>query len=118
MAHVLVVDDDPRVLALLRDALGTAGHDVTTAEDGAAGLRAYAARRPDVLITDLIMPKRSGIDLVFAVRRRDPAAVIIAISGVGESFLQAGMAVGIARVFTKPFDVRDVVAAVVELSRA
>jgi CheY-like chemotaxis protein len=116
MARVLVVEDDPGLLVVLHDALEIAGHEVTTANDGAEALRLYRADPPDVIVTDLLMPRRSGFELVSAVRRTDPRAAIIAISGVRGQFLAAGKAAGVSRVFAKPFDTKDVVAAVAALA--
>jgi YesN/AraC family two-component response regulator len=61
------------------------------------------------------MPKRSGIELVFAVLQRDPDAKIIAISGVHGGFLEGGIAVGVKHVFTKPFELSRLLAAVRDL---
>ena len=116
MAVVLVVDDEAAILDLLREALEQAGHRVVTADDGREGLRAYHAERPDVVITDIFMPRRSGIDLVLQLGREHPMPKIIAMSGVaGQGFLDAAREANVARSFLKPFDVREVVRAVNEL---
>jgi CheY-like chemotaxis protein len=111
----MVVDDDPHLLSLLVEALETVGYEVVSAGDGAEALRLYQTHRPDVLITDVLMPKRSGIELVLAVLRADPAARIIAISGIHGGFLEAGIAVGVKHVFTKPFELGKLLAAVSDL---
>jgi two-component system response regulator (stage 0 sporulation protein F) len=117
MAVVLVVDDEADIRELLREALEQAGHRVVTADDGREGLRAYHAERPDVVITDIFMPRRSGIELVLQLGREHPVPKIIAISGVaGKGFLDAAREANVARSFMKPFDVRDVVRAVTELA--
>jgi CheY-like chemotaxis protein len=82
MAVVLVVDDEPVVPSFVRNAPGGAGHRVVTADDGREGLRAFHANRPDVVITDIFMPVRSGIDLVLELARLQPVPKIIAMSGV------------------------------------
>ena len=117
MAVVLVIDDEADICALLREALEREGHEVLTAYDGRAGLQLYQAHRPAVVITDVFMPRRSGIDLVLELGRMDPPPRMIAISGVaGSSFLEAAREANVARTFVKPFDVREVVRAVRELT--
>ena len=80
-------------------------------------MQLYQAHRPALVITDVFMPRRSGIDLVFELARMDTPPKIIAISGVtGRSFLEAAREANVARTFVKPFDVREVVRAVRELT--
>jgi len=117
MAVVLVIDDEVEICTLLREALEHEGHEVLTAHDGRAGMQLYQAHRPALVITDVFMPRRSGIDLVFELARMDTPPKIIAISGVtGRSFLEAAREANVARTFVKPFDVREVVRAVRELT--
>ena len=98
---------------MLREALEQAGHRVVTADDGREGLRVYRAQQPDLVITDIFMPGRSGIDLVRELGRMAPPPRMIAISGVaGQDFLDAAGEVHVARTFTKPFNVNDLVQAV------
>jgi len=117
MAVVLVIDDEADIRALLREALERDGHEVLTARDGRDGLQVYQERRPAVVITDVFMPRRSGIDLVLELARTDTPPKIIAISGVtGSTFLEAAREANVARTFVKPFDVREVMRAVRELT--
>jgi CheY-like chemotaxis protein len=117
MAVVRVVDDEAVMRSLLRDALEAAGHRVITADDGREGLRAFHAHHPDVVITDIFMPGRSGIDLVLELSRLHPVPKVIAMSGVaGQGFLEASREASVARTFVKPFDVRAVLSAVAELT--
>lgn len=117
MAVVLVIDDEPDICAILREALEREGHEVLTARDGRDGMQLYQAHRPAVVITDVFMPRRSGIDLVLELARTDAPPKVIAISGVtGSSFLEAAREANVARTFVKPFDVREVVRAVRELT--
>jgi CheY-like chemotaxis protein len=116
MPSVLIVDDDTEVRKLLRESFEEAGFDVDMASDGAEGLAKYRARRADVVVTDILMPKRSGIELVSTLLREDRYVQIIAMSGVvGERFLEAGMEFGVKRVFAKPVNVDDLVTAAREL---
>ncbi len=81
MTRVLLVDDDSIVLDTLTQILEAAGYDVQPANGGAQGLQSYQARRPDVVITDVIMPEMDGIEFIQRLRDIDPGAKIIAISG-------------------------------------
>ena len=117
MAVILVIDDEADICALLREALERDGHEVLTARDGRDGMQVYQAHRPAVVITDVFMPRRSGIDLVLELGRADPPPKMIAMSGVaGSSFLEAAREANVARTFVKPFDVREIVRAVRELT--
>jgi CheY-like chemotaxis protein len=119
MAFVLVVDDEEPIRDILREALESVGHRVMTASDGREALRLYTTHRPDVVITDILMPRRSGIDLVLELRRVSPPPKVIAISGVtGKAFLDAAREANVARTFVKPFDVMEVVRVVTELAAA
>ena len=81
MASILVVDDDELFGAVVCRALREAGHVVEDAVDGAQALRAIQAETPDLLITDILMPNRDGIELIAAVRQDHPDVRILAISG-------------------------------------
>ena len=117
MALVLVVDDEEDIREILREALERAWHQVLTAKDGRDALLVYNAQHPAVVITDILMPRRSGIDVVLELNRQSPRPKVIAISGVtGKSFLEAAHEVSVARSFVKPFDVREIVRAVNELA--
>jgi CheY-like chemotaxis protein len=119
MALVLVVDDEEPIRDILREALESVGHRVMTANDGREALRLYQARRPNVVVTDIVMPRRSGIDLVLELSRLSPSPVVIAISGVtGKAFLDAACEANVSRTFVKPFDVMEVVRAVTQLAGA
>jgi CheY-like chemotaxis protein len=118
MALVLVVDDEEPIRDILREALENAGHTVLTANDGREALRLYHAQQPDVVITDIVMPRRSGIDLVLELSRLTPRPTVIAISGLtGKAFLDAAHEAHVARTFVKPFDVTVVAQTVSELAR-
>jgi CheY-like chemotaxis protein len=86
---VLVVDDDEALLEIVRITLSSEGFRVGTARNGVEGLKAYDAAKPDLVITDLVMPEAEGIETILALRRRDPQVRIIAMSG-GSSVGPAG----------------------------
>ena len=70
MALILVVDDEPDLLALLVDQVSSLGYDVVAARDGAEGLRLALDRRPDVILTDVIMPYMDGPEMLDRLRSR------------------------------------------------
>ena len=76
MARVLVVDDEPDILALLRFKLEAAGHDVLAAPDGEAGLAAAREHLPDVVLADWMMPRMTGVEMLARIRA-DPATATI-----------------------------------------
>ena len=117
MALILVVDDEREIRALLQEALEQAGHQVLTASDGREAVRVFQEHRPVLVITDIVMPRRSGIDLVLELSRAVPPPKMIAMSGVtGPRFLEASRETNVARTFVKPFDVREVIRAVADLT--
>jgi CheY-like chemotaxis protein len=126
MANILVVDDEIEVGAVIRRVLERAGFAVTVVNNAAAALEAVAAQPPDVVITDVIMPKVHGVELIKIVRERYPRIRVIAISGGGSfgpvaykpdaisthAYLAAAREAGAQEVLTKPFDLTDLLAAI------
>jgi two-component system chemotaxis response regulator CheY len=107
VARILVVDDEPLVRDTLRLLLESAGHEVIQAEDGDGALALYPVERPDLVISDMVMPARSGLETIEELRRMNPAVRIIAISGGGRGGgldqLEAAQQRGAAAVLAKPF---------------
>jgi CheY-like chemotaxis protein len=81
MAHILVIDDVKFVRDLLRQFLTRAGHEVTEADDGITAAALYNDRPADLVICDLVMPNRDGIETLRELRRLNPQAKVIMISG-------------------------------------
>ena len=119
MARILVIDDEPSVRELLNDMLIEEGYEVVEAVDGKAGMRLFRETPMDLVITDLIMPEKEGIETIMDLRRDFPDVKIIAISGGGivqaEDYLGLTRNVGAHRVFEKPFGVKEILKAVREL---
>ena len=82
MRGILIVDDEPSVLDVLAGLLTDVGYAVQTAPDGRAALDLIAADLPDLLITDVMMPRLDGWGLVATVREHDPMLPVIVISAV------------------------------------
>jgi CheY-like chemotaxis protein len=126
MANILVVDDEVDVAQAVGRVLERSGHAVTVATNAAAGLDAVARQPPDVVITDIIMPKVHGVELIKTLRARYPRIRVIAISGGGSfgppaykpnaisthAYLAAACEAGAEEILTKPFDLTDLLAAV------
>lgn len=81
--RVLLVDDDPRVLQLLRDLLLHDGYTVSTASDGEEGLRTFKPGLFDAVVTDVKMPKMDGIEMMKAIKALDPTVEVIVLTGYG-----------------------------------
>jgi CheY-like chemotaxis protein len=81
MAHILVIDDDPSVLSLFGQFLQREGHSVERACNGKEGLEAVRKSRPDLIITDIMMPEIDGIEVLKTVRVLYPKMPVISISG-------------------------------------
>jgi|SRR6185437_6156256 CheY-like chemotaxis protein len=122
MALILVIDDAPRMRQTIRRILASAGHSVVEAEDGVAGLRCVDENRPDLVITDIIMPNKEGIETIGDIRRRCPDIKIIAISGSGAPeqalYLDAATALGANAALAKPFRAHELLALVDRLVAA
>jgi CheY-like chemotaxis protein len=114
---ILVIDDDAAVRETVQQILETAGYGVTCAEDGERGLEVFRAHRPDLVVTDLMMPKREGIETMLMVRRELTDAPIIVISGgarlVNYDYLELARALGANAVLAKPFEPDELIEAVV-----
>lgn len=116
MAFVLVIDDEEMVRATLRAYLEGAGHQVQEARHGGEALPLAQRRRPDLVVTDIIMPEKEGIETILELRRLDGKLPILAISGGGRTgnldFLGIARKFGAVEVLSKPFT-RDVFLAAV-----
>ncbi len=113
---VLIIDDDEDIRFILRRALESAGYQVREASDGAAGLKRFREQRPDLVMTDIIMPEREGVETIMALRKESPETAIIAMSGGGGAdYLEMAIKLGAVRAFSKPFSLAAVVGAVYEI---
>jgi DNA-binding response OmpR family regulator len=109
--RVLVVDDDPTVSDVVRRYLERAEFEVTLAADGPAALRAFAARRPDLVVLDLMLPGISGLDVCRRLREQAGTDVpIVMLTALGEeSDRVLGLELGADDYITKPFSPRELV---------
>jgi DNA-binding NtrC family response regulator len=111
MTKILVIDDDVIVRETIVQILEDGGYQVLSAEDGKRGMAAFRSERPDLVITDIIMPEQEGIQTITEIRAVKPDAKIIAISGGGRigntDFLKIARHLGAFDAIAKPFDPDD-----------
>ncbi len=104
---ILVVDDEPGMRDMIYQVLTAAGHHVMCAGDGQQASKLMAEHRFDVVVTDVIMPERDGIEVIGELRRKRPQVRIVAMSGGGhvpvEQYLKIAKGVGAHAVLEKPF---------------
>jgi CheY-like chemotaxis protein len=81
MARILLIEDNDSVRTVLREALELAGHTVIEARNGAEGLALFPQAGADLVITDIVMPDKDGLDVLAVLREQVPPVNIIAISG-------------------------------------
>jgi len=104
--RILVIDDDAPFLKVVNVMLATAGYVVQEAANGKIGLACYQQQRSDVVITDILMPDREGLETIRALKVFDPDVKIIAMSVGGEGrlgYLQTAVAFGARGTLHKPF---------------
>lgn len=116
MARILVIDDDELVLATIRAMLETSGHEVTTTADGEEGVVLQRKNPFDLVITDLFMPKKEGLETIIELKWKYPALKIIAISGSKGaefvSFLSHALKLSADLALAKPFTEDELMKAV------
>lgn len=116
MSRILLIDDDDILRETLRDALIHAGYEITEAKDGEEGVNAYRQDPHDLVLTDLFMPKKDGIDMIFELTQQFPDVKIIAISGGGQwgslIFLEHVKLFGAIKTFTKPVNLKELILAI------
>jgi DNA-binding response OmpR family regulator len=119
MAKILVLDDESSILLMIKKMLEKAGHEVDIALNGKDGMLLFEKNKPDLLITDIIMPEKEGLETIFELRRMYPELKIIAISGGGrigpDGYLPGAKLLGANMVFQKPLDQKEFVNAVNQL---
>jgi CheY-like chemotaxis protein len=119
MARILLVEDDDSIRQLLHDILIAAGHTVVTATNGQEGVDKFTPGAFDLLITDLVMPEKEGIEVLREIRAQQPALKTLAISGGGkfggaETYLRLASLLGAKQILAKPFTREQFLAAVNE----
>ena len=116
MKRVLVIEDDGSVRSLIRKILEGEGYEVLEAPDGDQGVRTFRDERPDLVLTDIFMPEKEGLETISELGLLDPAVRVIAISGGGNmgilNPLPMAAKLGAVRTLAKPFGRRELLEAV------
>jgi CheY-like chemotaxis protein len=119
MARILLIDDDDSVRTMLRKTLAHFGHTVIETRNGQEGLKLSLHANADLVITDIVMPEKDGLEVLMELRKKHPSAKIIAISGGGRQsamdYLQVAKLLGAAKILDKPFSSEVLMEAVNEL---
>jgi two-component system OmpR family response regulator len=111
VTRILVVDDEPRILEVVRAYLEREGYGVSTAPDGVAAMECVRADSPDLIVLDLMLPRQSGFDVLRELRAQgSPAAVIMLTARDDVVDRVAGLELGADDYVTKPFEPRELVA--------
>ena len=112
VATILVVDDEPRIVQLVRDYLEHGGFTVLVASDGDAALRSARTGRPDLVVLDVGLPGLNGLDVTRALRRDSQVPIIMLTARTEESDKLVGLELGADDYMTKPFSPKELVARV------
>ncbi|MFZ4395794.1 MAG: response regulator [Kiritimatiellia bacterium] len=111
MASVLVIDDEADIRDLLRELLTVLGYEVRMAENGDQGLKSYLSEPADVVLMDMFMPDKDGLETLRDLLRHDPQARVIAMSGGGTrrnyGILKPASFMGARRMLCKPITVEE-----------
>lgn len=109
---ILIVDDEPQIVRVLRGYLESSGFQVMAAYDGSEALAVFRHERPDLIILDLMLPEVDGLDVARAIRRESDVPLIMLTARVEEADRLIGLELGADDYVAKPFSPREVVARV------
>jgi len=116
MTRILLVDDDESFRPMLHATLERCGYEVVTAMNGKEALARYGQQEVDLVITDLIMPDKEGLETIVELRRQAPGVKIIAMSGGGRNnpraYLHMAKQFGAVGVLPKPFSTQELLDAI------
>jgi DNA-binding response OmpR family regulator len=119
VASILLVDDNNELRAVIARSLKLAGHDVFTAADGKAALAILPKVTYDIVLTDIVMPDMEGLELIRSIRKINPAAKIVAMSGGGrgtaEDYLALAKKFGATATLEKPFQLDELNATIAKV---
>jgi DNA-binding response OmpR family regulator len=113
MTRILIVEDEPAMVAGLRDNFEFEGYEVITAPDGVAGLERALREVPDIVILDVMMPRMSGLDVCKQLKAKRPSIPVIMLTARGQEVDKVvGLELGADDYVTKPFSIRELLARV------
>jgi YesN/AraC family two-component response regulator len=117
--RILIIDDDFHVRDMMERLLRRAGYDAQLAENGVEAVKMHRENPMDLVITDIIMPEKEGLEIITEFRREYPPVKLIAISGGGRigpaNYLKMAKLLGAERTFAKPVDTSQLLSAIEEL---
>jgi YesN/AraC family two-component response regulator len=117
--RILIIDDDIHVRDMLERLLRKAGYDAQPAENGVEAMKMHRENPMDLVITDIIMPEKEGLETITEFRRDYPSVKLIAISGGGRigpaNYLKMAKLLGAERTYAKPVDTSQLLSAIGEL---
>jgi DNA-binding NtrC family response regulator len=119
MKKILIIDDEPHILLMLKKMLERIGYEIDLAANGNEGLELFKRNPSSLVITDIIMPEKEGLETIREMKRVSPDLKIIAMSGGGkvsaDNYLEIAKIFGASKVIEKPFTQQEMVSAVREL---
>src|SRR6266446_7184860 len=111
--RILIVEDEPAMVAGLRDNFEYEGYEVVSAADGAEGLDRALSDNPDLVVLDVMMPRMSGLDVCKQLKAKRPSVPIIMLTARGQEIDKVvGLELGADDYVTKPFSIRELMARV------
>ncbi len=118
-SRILIIDDEVQIREMLDQMLTREGYEVASAANGKVGMRLFREDPVDLIITDIIMPEKDGIEMILELRHDFSNLKIIAISGGGrlgpDGYLEMAQKLGAHKTFFKPFNRKEILDAVEEL---
>jgi len=113
MTRILIVEDEPNMVAGLRDNFEFEGYEVLTAYDGEEGLKRALGESPDLVVLDVMMPKMSGLDVCKQLKAKRASIPVIMLTARGQEVDKVvGLELGADDYVTKPFSIRELLARV------
>lgn len=113
MTHILVIEDEDQVRSFLHKILEQEGYEVSDAPNGAVGMKIQRESPAELIITDIIMPEKEGIEIIMEIKKDFPGTKIIAISGGGQAgintYLDMAKKLGAHSVLAKPFEIKEII---------
>ncbi|PCJ16332.1 MAG: hypothetical protein COB02_16345 [Candidatus Cloacimonadota bacterium] len=123
MSKILLVENNTDLSEVLSSFLKVSGHEVITAYDGKQGFNLFKSISFDLVITDIIMPKVDGLEMLEMILKLNPKTLVITLSGghrlvpdVANQYLEASMKMGAYFSFRKPFKMNDLLKAIDQLT--
>jgi DNA-binding NtrC family response regulator len=118
MTRILLIEDDIHLQKLLHQILTLAGYDVNGASNGIEGIKSYHETPADLVITDIIMPEKTGLETISELKKVYPELTIIAMSGGGRAdveLLKIAETLGAQRTLSKPFTRAELISTIKEV---